>query len=55
MTARLLRRGAVATYVRGALAWNGSEVTVAPGHGRFVARARIRPLVTGLRRTTMPT
>jgi allantoinase len=31
---------AVATYVRGALAWNGSEVTVAPGHGRFVARRR---------------
>jgi allantoinase len=29
----------VATYVRGALAWNGSEVTASPGHGRFVARS----------------
>jgi allantoinase len=29
-----------ATYVRGALAWNGTAVTVAPGHGRFVTRTR---------------
>jgi len=29
----------VATYVRGALAWDGEAVTAAPGSGRFVRRA----------------
>jgi allantoinase len=30
----------IATYIRGRLAWDGDNVTVPDGHGRFVARTR---------------
>jgi allantoinase len=28
-----------ATFVRGTKAWDGTDVTVSPGHGRFVPRS----------------